>query len=190
MIMLLHQALTLLPLLPICICIALPDPFNLHSSQALSHLALNLTTNQPLPSFSTPNPAITCFPSGSTTTVAGCRVALNYFKDFPNYKVVQPFQMGRCPTILNDQKPPLLIFAKEANCAIEITTNKPSDVNIVDAFSFEEVRRLAMDVIEDCQDAGGHGGWSPLGRGVGWHIRVIGVDISMFDEEREWRDTE
>lgn len=176
------RALTLLLFIPVCICIALPDPFNLHLSQTLNHLALNHTLSPQLPNLSTPNSAIACFPTSSTTTVTGCRVALNYFKDFPNYKIVQPFQVGRCPEILNGQRPPLLIFAWEANCAIEITTHNPSDDSIVDAFSFEEVRRLAMDIIEDCQDAGGHGGWSPIGRGIGWHLRVIGVDIGSLTE--------
>lgn len=46
----------------------------------------------------------------------------------------------------------------------------------MDAFSFEEVRRVAMEVVEECQDSGGFGGWGVLGRAVGWRVRVIGVD--------------
>lgn len=47
----------------------------------------------------------------------------------------------------------------------------------MDAFSFEEVRRLATEIVEDCQDLGGRGGWSGIGRGVGWRVRVIGVEF-------------
>lgn len=163
-----HLLYFYLALLYACICSARPNP----ASPQLSYLT---TFNLTIPSaLSQPKAGITCFTSGPRTTVAGCRVALNYMKEFPLYKTVQPFQQGRCPDIGEGKKPPLLIFAQGATCAIEIATRDPL---VVDAFSFEEVRQLATEIVEDCQDVGGHGGWSPVGRGIGWHVRVIGVDV-------------
>lgn len=46
----------------------------------------------------------------------------------------------------------------------------------MDRFSYEMVRALATDIVESCQDEGGFGGWSPIGRGVGWWVRVTGYN--------------
>ena len=159
------------------VCIARPNPGTSSSSHLSNLLALNLTLPSPLrispTALSIPSVGITCYNSGDRTTVAGCRPVLNYFKDFPHYKTIQPFQEDRSPVLAGGRKPPLLIYARDVNCAIEVASKNPL---IVDAFSFQEVRAKATEIVEDCQSAGGHGGWSPIGRGIGWHIRVIGVD--------------
>ena len=49
---------------------------------------------------------------------------------------------------------------------------------MVDKFSYEMVRQRATDIVEECQDYGGLGGWSPMGRGLGWYVRIIGYKES------------
>lgn len=148
------------------LCAAYPNP-----SPLLHPLDLNLVQNLTL---ALPTSSRTfCYEDGARTTVAGCRPVLNYMKGFANYKLIQPFQEGRCPTIPGDQKPPLLLFAKTATCAIEIASQRKG---FVDAFSFEEVRTVATEVVEECQNSGGFGGSGALGRGMEWRVRIIGVD--------------
>lgn len=45
---------------------------------------------------------------------------------------------------------------------------------MVDRFSYEMVRQKATDLVEECQEYGGMGGWSPMGRGLGWYVKIIG----------------
>lgn len=57
---------------------------------------------------------------------------------------------------------------------MEIEAANPS---VEDRFSFEQVRGLATDIVEDCQTKGGFGGFASIGvkEGVGgWTVRVIG----------------
>lgn len=45
-----------------------------------------------------------------------------------------------------------------------------------DRFSWEEVRRKATEVLEQCEEIGdGVGGTVGLGRGIGWRVVVLGV---------------
>ena len=57
------------------------------------------------------------------------------------------------------------MFSKKSDCAIEIASGNPY---IVDRFSYEMVRSVAIDIVEACQDVGGFGGWSPIGNCIGW----------------------
>ena len=112
---------------------------------------------------------ITCFQTGMRTTVATCRATLNIIRTFPLYRRIQNFQESRSPTI--PDKPPLYIYARSSDCALELASIGPE---VVDRFSYEMVRQKAMDIVEECQEYGGFGGWSPMGRGLGWYVRIIG----------------
>lgn len=35
---------------------------------------------------------------------------------------------------------------------------------------------MATDIVEECQEEGGFGGYGPVGAGVGWMVKVIGFD--------------
>lgn len=132
------------------------------------------STNVPPPP-PAPIGAIECFTSGrgrQPTDVRGCRPTLNYFRTFPNYRRIQDFIEDRCPK--NPYKPPYAVHQIQSNCAIQIASGNPQ---IVDNFSFEQARALAMEILEVCQDHGGHGGYAPIGHGVGWAVSVIGYSL-------------
>ena len=118
----------------------------------------------------TPSPhRIRCLHSGIETNVTSCRPTLNYIRTFPSYRRIQDFQEGRSPKL--PETPPLYVFAVASTCAIEVACGNPS---LIDRFSYEIVRALATEIVEECQDEGGFGGWSPVGRGIGWWVRVVG----------------
>ena len=50
---------------------------------------------------------------------------------------------------------------------------------MTDRFSWEDVRRAAIEVLEYCADGGraGVGGQMGLGRGLGWRVVVLGLRI-------------
>ena len=115
------------------------------------------------------NAQVTCFHDGLTTNVTGCRPTLNYIRTFPDYKKVQPFLEHKSPKVPN--KPPMIIFHRESTCAIEISAQNPQ---YEDRFSFEQVRALATDIVEECQVEGGYGGYAFIGKKKWWAIKVIG----------------
>ena len=124
-----------------------------------------------------PSNGIQCFePSEElrTTTVDGCRPVLNIMKTFPNYDRVQEFQEYKKPK--HPCLPPWGLIKKDANCKIEIFAGH--DESIVDKFSYKQIRSLATDIIEDCQPprGAGMGGWSPIGREIGWMVRALGTE--------------
>ena len=112
---------------------------------------------------------ITCFQTGMRTTVPTCRATLNVLRTFPFYRRIQDFQESRSPTI--PDKPPLYVYVRSSDCALELASGRPE---VVDRFSYEMVRQKATDIVEECQDYGGFGGWSPMGRGLGWYVKIIG----------------
>ncbi|CAF9940849.1 MAG: hypothetical protein HETSPECPRED_002657 [Heterodermia speciosa] len=112
---------------------------------------------------------ITCFQTGRRTTVATCRPTLNVLKTFPFYRRIQNFQESRSPTV--PDKPPLYVYVRSSDCALELASGRP---DVVDRFSYEMVRQKATDLVEECQEYGGMGGWSPMGRGLGWYVKIIG----------------
>ena len=63
------------------------------------------------------------------------------------------------------------MFSGDADCAVEIASRS---LYIEDDFSWEQVRATATDIVADCEDKGGWGGWSPIGRRTGFYVRVIG----------------
>lgn len=125
-----------------------------------------------LPSLLTNN--IQCFnpwPGRPPATIEGCRATLNKIKTFPLYRLKQDFQENIYPR--KPSPPPLAIY--DYQCIVEIAGPGPG---VVDQFSFEQVRVLALEIIEYCLDHGGIGGISPIGRGIGWTVAAKGVRIT------------
>ena len=115
---------------------------------------------------------IECFHSGQDrpfTNVEGCRPTLNYFRTFPNYRLVQDFMEARYPKL--PSKPPYAVHHTRSNCAVQIASTSPL---VIDKFSFEQARALATEILEMCEDSGGHGGVAPIGHGTGWRVAVVG----------------
>ncbi|KAL8856632.1 MAG: hypothetical protein Q9178_006788 [Gyalolechia marmorata] len=128
-------------------------------------------------------PRITCFradPDRTRTTVEGCRATLNHLKTIPNWKQPRQFETNKSPVIPATRPgarpiaPPFLFHVVGSDCVLEIDTVIP---NAIDRFSFEQARALAQNLLDDCQDFGGFGGFTDLGRGVGWQVTVLGVDL-------------
>ena len=113
---------------------------------------------------------ITCFREGDVkTSLAGCRPTLNRIRTFPAYRTRQLFRMSRYP--LAPAKPPMIIHVGAADCAIGLACEQPFRD---DMFSWEDVRAAATEVAVNCEDNYGYGGWTPVGAGVGWHVKVLG----------------
>lgn len=140
----------------------------------------NSTSTPPLP----PSPigAIECFQSEQgrqPTDVNGCRPTLNYIRTFPNYRLIQDFMEDRYPKL--PSKPPYAVHHVHSNCAVQIASGSPYTI---DDFSFEQARALATEILEVCLDHGGHGGWAPIGHGVGWRVGVIGWKLPPDPPDR------
>ena len=136
-------------------------------------LPTNGTTTPPQPP--APIGVIVCFERDQgfpPTDVDGCRPTLNYFRTFPNYRRIQDFMEDRYPKL--PSKPPYAVHHKLSNCAVQIASGDPM---IIDDFSFEQARALATEILEVCQDSGGHGGTAPIGHGRGWKVSVIGFAL-------------
>lgn len=123
----------------------------------------------------------TCFranPGRTRTTVEGCRATLNHLKTIPSWKQPLQFEKYRSPRIPNTRPgappiaPPFIWHVVGSNCVLEIDT---LNSYAIDQFSFEQARALAQNVLDDCQDFGGFGGFTDLGRGVGWQVTVLGL---------------
>ena len=153
-----------------------------------AHAELSLPINNTSPFFpSLPNPSqandITCWNSSQTslhTSVDGCRKTLNYLRTIPGYRLKQIFQLDRNPKIplrtSTERKiltPPFRFHSRPSDCALQIDTRY---VDVVDEFSFEDARRAATDMLEECQSVGGYGDVAPLGQDKGWEVQVVGYE--------------
>ena len=118
---------------------------------------------------------IDCSPDGDyKTSFAGCRPSFNRIRSFPSYRLRQIFKMDRLPRL--PAKPPVVIYEEEADCAIGIACTAPYRE---DMFSWEQVRAAAMAIAEECEENYGYGGSTPVGQGVGWHVRVAGFRVEI-----------
>lgn len=148
-------------------------PRTLTGAVQLLSLPTNSTNAPPQPP--APVGVINCFNSGQSrepTDVAGCRPTLNYIRTFPDYRRIQDFMEGRYPKA--PFKPPYAIHDKRSTCAVQIASDNP---NIIDNFSFEQARALAIEILENCKDHGGKGGFASIGHGIGWRVCVIGFKL-------------
>lgn len=124
---------------------------------------------------------ITCWTADQSslhTSVEGCRKTLNFLRTIPGYRLKQPFELEKRPRVpfrTSTQgsllTPPFRFHSRPSDCALQIDTRF---VDLVDDFSFEDVRRVATDLLEDCQSVGGHGGVASLGQDKGWEVQVVG----------------
>ncbi len=119
--------------------------------------------------------AISCFTaraSSRQTSVAGCRPTLNYFRSFPNYRLVQDFlQGGLYPRPRIPSKPPYAVHHLHSDCAVQIASEEDG---VRDDFSFEQARALATEILETCMEMGGRGGRRRLGMGWGGRLVLLG----------------
>lgn len=166
-----------------------------HSTRLHIHLLLTLSaillfTQEllalpPTPeSLSSPNsltpraPNIKCFdfPEEPTayrkTSLDGCRPTLNTFKTFPAWRLVQDFLEGFFP--LKPDKPPYYVALSTGDCSVEISSHEQPKVK--DKFSFQEVKDLAQQILEECQEPEepGRGGEVPIGSKGIWKVTVRG----------------
>lgn len=152
------------------------------SSDTIQQMSVptNSTNAPPLPPV--PIGVIECFTSAGgrkTTNVSGCRPTLNHFRGFPNYRKIQDFMEDRYPK--DPYKPPYAVHQVQSNCAIQIASENPT---IIDDFSFEQARALAIEILEVCEDHGSYGGVAPIGHGVGWTVSVIGFTVAPDPPDR------
>ncbi|KAL2042751.1 hypothetical protein N7G274_004510 [Stereocaulon virgatum] len=154
-----------------------PSNANVQSKTGISNVHLHLRskppTSPPLTHFnSTALPQgfqIACSTTGNhKITVDSCRPTLNHFRVFPDYRRIQSFLEGKYP---KKEPPPLILHHKNANCGVKIASLYPL---VEDRFSWEQIRATATDIVADCEDKGGWGGWSPVGTGLGFYVRVLG----------------
>lgn len=137
-------------------------------------LPLNTTT----PAISSPRTDHFCFgPGGKRTRINmdACRPLFTYMKTLTNYALEQDFQEHRRPRLSNmdPTTPPYTWWDEGTHCAIRIMVGDP---RASDRFSFRQARTLATEVVQDCQDSGGWGGFADIGRDhVGWTVRVMGI---------------
>ena len=149
----------------------LPPLANLSLSMPEAPAASNLT-----------KPPYTCYdPAASRVaiTVDDCRDTLRLIRQMPNYRRVQEFERHKRPLIPEEgsrafQTPPFLIAPDLTKCGLEIRDVIPG---LIDKFSFEQVKELAQDIVEECNSPGkpGHGGQCSLGQNNRWMIRIFGI---------------
>ena len=106
-----------------------------------------------------------------------CRSLLKFLTTLPNYRVIQDFQMGRSPRLPG--APPYTWWNESTTCGIRVESRT---LNLVQRFAWVQVRALAMDILDYCEEFSvGYGGWAPIGIpefGLeGFSVRVVGVII-------------
>lgn len=128
-----------------------------------------------VPPPASPSPSIQCFPhsAGKPTSITGCRPTLNHIRQhYTPYRTPQLFKMYRYPR--EPFTPPIShLHIPPSDCVIQVFSRISA---VEDRFSWEEVRRKAMEVLEFCGEHGdGVGGAMGLGRGLGWNVVVLGM---------------
>ena len=112
-------------------------------------------------------------------TIDKCRSLLNLLPTFPRYRAIQDFQTGRSPRLPGHLTPPYIWWNETTTCGLRVKSHTPL---LVQKFAWEQVRALAMDILDYCQETSlGLGGYAPIGIprfGVaGFSVRVVGVTI-------------
>ena len=127
-------------------------------------------------------PPYTCYdpsPTRMAVTVNDCREAFRIIRSMPNYRRVQEFERKKKPLIPVEGRrefraPPFLIAPEDTKCALEINDIMPG---FVDKFSWEQVKELGQDILEECNSPGmpGYGGQSRIGENNRWKVRIFGI---------------
>lgn len=144
-----------------------------HTSSLKNELsAPNLTINLSF-SGSLSTGATTCFepdPSRPRTNVNDCRSTLREIVNRPDRGLVQEFVMNKRPT--KPHPPPYGFHKIDSNCVVEVFA---ISTLVKDRFSFVQVKDLAQQILQDCEDAGkGAGGRAGIGNNIGWLVVVQG----------------
>ena len=105
-------------------------------------------------------------PRRARTNVSTCRLTLNEIRKFPSYRLIQPFLEDKLPK--SPSTPPFAVHHVNSDCVIRIAS---SDAEIEDRFSWEMVRSVATDIVEDCA----WGGVAGIGKGGAWTVAVLGT---------------
>ena len=156
---------------------AVSPPANLSLSVFEAPTASNLSS-----------PPYFCYTPGASRlpiTVADCRDTLKIVRSMPDYRRVQEFQRQKKPLIPEEGRrrfrtPPFLFNAEDTLCGLEISDKFGG---VIDKFSFEQVRNLAQDIVEECNAPGkpGYGGQWSIGEKGYWQIRVFGINDDPDD---------
>ena len=152
------------------------------ASQILPPVNLSLPVFEAPAASNLSTPPYICYEPGSTRlpiTVEDCRDTLRIIRNMPDYRRVQEFQRDKKPLIpevgrRGFRSPPFVVDAEGSICGLEIS-DKIHDV--VDKFSFAQVKELATDIVEECNSPGkgGYGGQWPIGENGYWMIRIFGI---------------
>ena len=115
-----------------------------------------------------------CFDVGEyhPTNVDTCRPLLTKIRAFDKYRTKQTFQMYKTPK--SPFEPPFGFTVRKCTCELRV---KATGLQWVDKFSWEEVRAMATNIVEDCQPprGAGVGGWDLIGPEKRWIVEMIGI---------------
>ena len=134
----------------------------------------NTTSNTTITS-----PDIVCYGPDSDVrvpiTVADCRSLFKLITTLPQYRAIQDFQTGRTPRLPGT--PPYAWWNETTTCGIRVKSHNPY---LVQRFAWVQVRALAIEILEYCQETShGFGGYAPIGTppfGIdGFSVRVVGA---------------
>ncbi|MDI1487982.1 MAG: hypothetical protein OHK93_007256 [Ramalina farinacea] len=141
-----------------------PDPETLPPSNLLPATAYQNTSLPTLP----PIGAVTCFADGQgipayPTSISSCRPTLRSITQYPSYRSRQTFFIGptrRYPKLPSE--PPYHITEPSDSCKIDVYSSKDQ---VTALFSFQDVRNMATEILQHCEDYGtGKGGVSRIGQ--------------------------
>ena len=142
---------------------------------ALNNTTSNTTTAVPLD--------ITCYGPDAVRvpiTVEKCRSLLRFLTTLRPYRALQDFQIAHSPRLPGT--PPYAWWNETTTCGLRVESQNPY---LVQRFAWVQVRALAMEILDYCQDTSlGLGGLAPIGMPRpgfaldGFSVRVIGATIS------------
>lgn len=109
-----------------------------------------------------------------------CRSLLKIFTTIPRYRAIQDFQTSRSPRLPGlAGTPPYTWWNESTTCGLRLESHNP---NIAQRFAWVQVRALAMDILEYCDEHSvGYGGLAPIGTPPlgfeGFSVRIVGTTL-------------
>ena len=113
-------------------------------------------------------------------TIELCRSTLAEIRSFPAFSLKQPFEEFVRPRVEHRGKriyPPFRWAAPDGRCVIIL---QPLAPGIEDRFSFSDVKRVATEVLEQCESEGECGGKGKVGPSKGWIVDVFGSVPQLY----------
>ena len=109
----------------------------------------------------------------TSTDVTGCRPLLTKIRGFEPYRIPQTFQEYKTPVF--PFVPPFGFTVKDCTCELRVKATSP---RWVDKFSWNDVRTMATDLVENCQPprGAGEGGWDLIGPKKKWIVEIVGIE--------------